>query len=237
MPNYNLKDDFEKTFGVPVIVHANASIIALSEYYYGKRERVESMIAYLIRGGVGGSYINRGQVFESQGRSTFGLGHMMIANNQDDPLLPRMQYLQDMINENILIDLASKVDPGINDIQSLDHALSLRRQDVIDALKKPVNMLALSVISLSNIINPDSFVFVTRSNHLSAFLAEEVKNIHKGNRFASKGIETEFYGAPYLPQQFCKGSILLVLKAFFAGALGPLNKYSSEHEVALVDEH
>lgn len=217
MRNFQIKRDFEETFGVPTFVHNNCSVIAQSEYRYGPVRGVNSLIALLVRGGLGGAFVRYGQAYENQERTAFEVGHMSV-DFQSTPCGGHGERgcLERWITEAALVEEA-----GLATLSELDQAIARRDPDVLESLDTPVEALSQAVLSLSNILNPEAFVIVSRSAALSSYLANKVASRHQSDQYTSRDLRILFEGRVYDAVLACRGAIDLVTDRFFAGEIGP----------------
>jgi predicted NBD/HSP70 family sugar kinase len=215
MRNFEIKRDFEETFGVPTVVHNNCSMIAQSEYRYGPVRGVKSLMALLVRGGLGGAFVRFGEPFQNQERTAFEVGHMSV-DFQSSPCGGRGERgcLERWITEAALIEAA-----GLSSLMELDHALAQRDSRVLSALETPTEALSQAVLSLSNILNPEAFVIVSRSNELSTYLSGRVEARHQRDQYTSRDLNILFEGRVFDAVLACRGAIDLVMDKFFAGEI------------------
>ena len=76
LSGYAIGAHFEKRFEAPVLVHNNASVIASSAYHYGAAQEEKSLLAVLVRSGVGGALITHGEVFVNGPATALEIGRM-----------------------------------------------------------------------------------------------------------------------------------------------------------------
>jgi len=172
MNNFSIKEPIESAFGLPVCVHNNAAVVALSEYRYGVAKEMKSLLTVLVRSGVGGSFISKGSIFVTENRTTLEVGHMLIDIGGRECECGHRGCLEGYISEEVLIHDFNEagLDIGIPDI---DEALRTGRKEVTDIIDKKVKVLAAGIYSLFQLFSPDSFLLVTRSAALSEYAAVE----------------------------------------------------------------
>jgi predicted NBD/HSP70 family sugar kinase len=176
MKNFSIKEPMEEIFGLPVYVHNNAAVVALSEYRYGIAREHEALLTILIRTGVGGSFINRGNIFVTNSRTTLEIGHMLIDMGGRPCGCGREGCLEPYVSEDaILSDLSARVGEEL-DIEGLDRLLSEEEPKTMELLSEKAEILAEGMRTLFQLFGPDSFLIVTRSERLSSFLEEKVRS-------------------------------------------------------------
>ncbi len=176
MKNFSIKEPMEDMFGLPVYVHNNAAVVALSEYRYGSAKEHEALLTVLIRTGVGGSFINRGNIFVTNNRTTLEIGHMLIDLGGRACGCGREGCLEPYVSEDaILSDLSVHV--GEVDIERLDLLLHEGEPRTLKLLSEKAEILAEGMRTLFQLFGPDSFLIVTRSERLSSFLEEKVRDL------------------------------------------------------------
>ncbi len=215
MQDFPIKNEIEETFGVPTIVHNNCSVIAQSEYRYGPFQGVGSLIVLLVRGGLGGAFVQNGRAFVNQTRTAFELGHMSVdfrsapcGENGERGCLERW------ITESALLQAAH-----VSSHEELDEALVRRDERVLESLEEPCQALSEAVLTLSNILNPEAFVVVARSAALAEHLARKIELRHDRGRYTSRGLHIRFHGRVFDPLLACRGAIDLVMDRFFAAEI------------------
>ena len=78
MDGFPLRERLEEAFGVPVHLHNNAAVIALSEYRYGSVRGRRSVLTLVLRAGVGGAFIQNGSLFVNHHRTALEVGHVVV---------------------------------------------------------------------------------------------------------------------------------------------------------------
>ncbi|MFP3959798.1 MAG: ROK family transcriptional regulator, partial [Spirochaetaceae bacterium] len=77
----SIKERLEEEFGWPVYVHNNTAVIALGEYRYGAAAGYQSVVASLVRSGVGGAFLKDGRILTNRGRTVLEIGHIVLDPN------------------------------------------------------------------------------------------------------------------------------------------------------------
>ena len=207
----------------PVFVHNNASVIAASEYRYGRAKGYQSLAAFLIRSGVGGAYINNADIFVSQQTTAFEVGHLML--DTGPAALGRSanaETLEDYLCESAILRRVQAADAKIQTLPAVIEAIQERRPAVCEALDVIAGVLYGVVFNLSLLLNPEVFLIITRYASLSQFLAESV-----ARRLPSSGESQRFRVGAVLPLEYdpmiaCRGAAEIVFDAHLRPQTAPL---------------
>ena len=173
MNNFSIKTPIEKSFGLPVYVHNNATVVALSEYRYGVATQKNNLLTVLIRSGVGGSFINDGTIFVTNNHTTLEIGHMTVDIHGRECECEHRGCLESYVSEEVLIHDIRETGVELN-FDDLDHAIAAQNQKVLEVLNEKARILAEGIYSLYQLFGPDSFLLVSRSESLSNYLADRI---------------------------------------------------------------
>jgi predicted NBD/HSP70 family sugar kinase len=214
MTNYSIKDRIGKSFGVPVYIHNNCSVIALSEYRYGKAKGQQSMLAVLIRAGVGGAFIQEGRAFVNQGKTALEVGHLSVDLKGRLCECGARGCLETYLSEDAIMAELKQLgeEPTWKNLEEL-----LERKDrrAVKLMSRLGGILAAAVGSLVNLLNPEALLIVSRYRFLSDFFAavirENLGKLAEDNQLAVVNVISE----EYQPTIACKGAADLVFDHFF----------------------
>ncbi len=174
MDGLPIAEELARSLGIPAYVHNNTAIIALSEYRYGRAKGVRSLVAFLLRSGVGGAYINDGRIAESQGRSVFEVGHLYPDTSSFDRRpSDGWTVIEDYLGERPLLEAAAAA--GVRTWDELLAALQSGDGDVAEALRPRADMLAATARNIALLLSPEAFLVVTRFSPLSHFFARSIE--------------------------------------------------------------
>jgi len=215
MEGYPLKHKIEERFEVPVYVHNNTSVIALSEHRYGRAQGKNSLIAFLIRAGVGGAYIDRGRIFESQGKTAFEAGHIAVDLSKASSPDNEMMTLEDYMAEDAILKAVQARVKKIHNWDDLLFHLEKRDEEVLKAMNQLVDILLGAVRNIALLLNPEVILIISRFRALSQFMAEAV-DTYISSSFDPKCIDThKVIPLQYDPVIACKGAADFVFDDFF----------------------
>jgi len=214
MTNYSIKDRIGKSFGVPVHIHNNCSVIALSEYRYGKAKGQESMLAILIRAGVGGAFVQDGRAFVNQNKTALEVGHLSVDLKGRFCECGARGCLETYLCEEAIMAELEQLgeEPTWENLEKL-----LERKDrrIVKLMNRLGGILASAVGSLVNLLNPEAVLIVSRNRFLSDFfvsmIQENLGKLAADNQVAMVNVISE----EYQPTIACKGAADLVFDHFF----------------------
>jgi predicted NBD/HSP70 family sugar kinase len=214
MTHFSIKSPVEAAFDLPVYVHNNASVIALSEYRYGVAQGQETLLTILIRSGVGGAFINQGTIFLTKQHTTMEIGHMTVDMEGRRCACGGRGCLETYLSEDaVLGDLQGS--RASKDVEALDQSLAEQEGETERLLRQKAVVLGEGIRSLFQLFGPDSFLIVTRSQALSEFLARETAAHLEAISGQGNGSRARMLAASYNPIMAGKGAADLVLDHFF----------------------
>ena len=76
--NYDIKSELEEKTGLSVHVKNDAKCAAIAEYKYGDIKEFNNIIFLTLGTGIGGAYINHGNLMQSDSAEGYEVGHMII---------------------------------------------------------------------------------------------------------------------------------------------------------------
>ena len=176
--NLPVANFLEKKLDLPVSVHNNCSVIAMNEYNGEQKSEPLNIMAVLIRGGVGGAYINNGKVMTSGNITAMEIGHMSVDPKGRKCSCGFQGCLETYLSEDaILNDLAAGSEAP--DINTLDKLIPDMSGDSITkkVLDQKAEVLSYALRNLSHLFSPDLFIIISRSIELSRYLSEKSCNI------------------------------------------------------------
>lgn len=215
MTNFPLGERLAASFGVPVNINNNASVIAIAEQRYGAAKGGESVFAFLVRAGVGGAYLQNGFPVSDHGRTAFEVGHLSM-----DTLGPLCSCgnrgcLENYLSEDTVFKAVSTV-IDCPDLATLDRLLETSDEHVENALEPLYRVAAQAVRDIRRLLAPEIIVFVTRSAALSGRLAAAAASdfTRDDERFGPR--TSRILGAAYDPLVACRAACDLAYDAFFS---------------------
>jgi predicted NBD/HSP70 family sugar kinase/predicted transcriptional regulator len=217
-----IRDVIQGELGIPVYVHNNASVLALSEHRYGRAQGVKSLAAFLLRGGVGGAYVNNGSIFTSQGRTTFEVGHLFLDISSISLEADAEHSVEDCLSEAALVRHISTVSPSCNTIEEVIRALETHEPRVCQALATRAEVFVHVVRNIALLLNPEAFLIITRFKSLSEYFAEYLEKRRKELPGAERFNIGSVIAVEYDPIIACKGAAHLVFDAYFRNTAATL---------------
>ena len=215
MTNYSIKNRIGESFGVPVYIHNNCSVIALSEYRYGKAKDQKSMLAILIRAGVGGAFIQDGRAFVNQSKTALEVGHLSVDLKGRLCECGARGCLETYLSEDAIMAELKQMGE-VPSWKNLETLLESKDRRVVKLMNRLGGILAAAVGSLVNVLNPEAVLIVARNRFLSDFfkavIQERLEKLSADNQLAVVNV----ISAEYQPTIACKGAADLVFDHFFS---------------------
>lgn len=215
MTAFPLGERLGAEFGVPVTVNNNSTVVAIAEQRYGVAVNARSVFVFLVRSGVGGSYLLNGMPVTDHGRTAFEVGHLSM--NTAGPLCScgNRGCLENYLSEDMLCKALAKV-ADCPDIQALDSLLLSGDEHVERALEPLATVAAQAVRDIRRLLAPEIIVLVTRSAALSKRLAESAAPdfSRDDERFGPR--DARMLWSAYDPLQACRAACDLAYDAYFS---------------------
>jgi predicted NBD/HSP70 family sugar kinase len=215
MDGYPLRDEIRKRFNVPVHLHNNAAVIALSEYRYGSVRGRQSVLTLVLRTGIGGAFIQDGTLFVNQHRTALEVGHTTV-----DPEGPRCRCGRRGCLETYLSEEALRRDAGAADVDAFFSAVAADEPAATAAVRGAADALLVALYGLLNSLNPEAVLIVTRSEALSSRLSDVVRaELSRRPPFVT-ATKRDIVPHAYDPVIAGQGAADLVFDSFFAAVAG-----------------
>jgi predicted NBD/HSP70 family sugar kinase len=213
MVNFPIREKLERSFNVPVHLHNNSAVIALSEYRYGKAKKCSSLLLLLLRAGLGGSFIQAGELFVSQEQTALEIGHMKIGSGEKPCWCGERGCLETELSEDRLVAELDAVSPA-RDLSNLNDALIAGNAGVKKVLEEKGELLSCAIRNLYMLFRPQAFLIVTRSEALSEFLAEQARQTLRHLKVADQRVKVSVLADQYNPIIAGRGATDLVFDHF-----------------------
>ena len=212
MKDYPIGAELAKKFDLPVFIHNNCSVVAMSEYRYGVAGGVKSLLTILLRAGVGGAFIQDGKAFLSREKTTLEVGHMSVDIGGASCQCGGKGCLETRLAEEALIAGLS----GVSSIAELGEALAKGQARAEKSLRESGEYLYLGLRNLVQLFGPEALLIVTRSKAVSDFFArwteEKARTEEGGSCFAG----VKILAAEYNPVLAGRSAADLVFDDFFS---------------------
>lgn len=203
LSGYSVKEQFESTFDVPVYIHNNASVIASSAYHYGPAKDENSLLAVLVRSGVGGALVTHGDIFLNGTSTAIEVGRTTIFPATTEEVAQDTRALEATVAERPMLERLKKT----YDVSSWeDVQIGLSEVEVSSALHEERLALGAAVRNLHHIFHPEAILLITRFDILSQVLGEAIRSVLPERRIIP---------TVYDPVQACYGATDMVFKKFF----------------------
>lgn len=175
----NIKEFLEQKLNMDIHVHNNTSVIAMNEFKGTIKGQAQNIFAILIRGGVGGAYINEGKIVTSGDITSFEIGHMSVDPGGRECSCGWKGCLETYLSEDVIIQdiLNSGVDSV--DIRTIDKLIndhnSSNSKITRDVLDEKSNLMAFAIKNITNLLSPDIFLLISRNLAMSTYIADRVR--------------------------------------------------------------
>jgi len=179
----NVKDVLEKETGIPVYIDNDANLAALGEYWRGAGSGFRDFICVTLGTGIGGGIVVNGQLLRGQDNNAAEIGHMTIDINGSQcgcgnygcwerygsatALVERVLNILKTMNQaprsaatrSIIFDLCSSDLSKLN-CEIIFEAARQNDQVARNAVVQQTEYIAIGLVSLINIFNPQRIVMV-----------------------------------------------------------------------------
>jgi len=215
MRGFPLGERLEASFGAPVYVHNNASVVAMAEHRYGAARGARSLFSFLVRAGLGGAYLQDGNPITDRGRTAFEVGHLSVNMSGPPCACGSRGCLENILSEDAMLRAVGAATACAN-LEALDALIAARDPVAEQALAPALEAAAAAVRDIRRLLAPEAVMFVSRSAALSERLAEASAGPEAGDeRFTPLG--GTVLAAEYDPPLACRAACDLAYDAFFAG--------------------
>jgi predicted NBD/HSP70 family sugar kinase len=196
LSGYAIGAHFEKRFEAPVLVHNNASVIASSAYHYGAAQEENSLLAVLVRSGVGGALITHGEVFVNGPATALEIGRMR-------PFPDSTQTMESIVSEPAMLAILRE-QFGVTSWSEAQHKLTLAQ--IRPVLHRAAEVFAATLHNLHHLFHPEAILLISRFPLLAEMLQVTAETALPNERVIS---------LVYDPVQACYGATDMVFKQFF----------------------
>ncbi|MFW6216138.1 MAG: ROK family transcriptional regulator [Alkalispirochaetaceae bacterium] len=203
LSGYSLREHFEAAFDVPVYVHNNASVIASSAYHYGPAKDEKSLLAILVRSGVGGALVNHGDIFLIGNSTALEIGRTTVSPGSTEEVARDAGALETRLAEGPMLERLQET----YDVSSWEEVEErLTSLEVSSALENERLSLGATLRNLDHIFHPEAILLITRFAILSQVLGDAAKSVLPQRRIIP---------SVYDPVQACYGATDMVFREFF----------------------
>jgi len=196
LSGYSIKEHFEAVYDAPVYVHNNASVIAASAYHYGTAREESSLLAVLVRSGVGGALVNHGEIFLNGTKTVLEIGRMTATDTGPESL-------ETIVSEPAMLALVRDA-TGLESWEAVERTLDRETLEPIIASAR--DALARAVHNLYHVFHPEAILLISRFHILTEVLGAAIR---------CDLPECRVIPSVYDPVQACYGATDLVFARFF----------------------
>lgn len=214
--DFPIAERLEQRLGLPVTVHNNCAVIALSEFRYGGLGAAGPMFMFLLRSGVNGAFVDSGRIYLTSEGTTIETGHIPVAARGPVCSCGARGCLEACLTamDKQNLDRGGSLFEGLGpDLEPAKPGGEGRRRAEA-VMRKAAGHLAQAVRTAWRLFSPRSFLFVASSAGVAETLARMVRESFDCDASGFDGVCPEFHARAYDPVLAQRGAAALVLDAF-----------------------
>lgn len=173
----NLKSILERKLRLPVFLDNDANLMALAEYKLGAAKGRRQAVCLTLGTGVGGGIIIDGRLYRGANNATGEIGHIPI--NEKGPRCNCGGYacLEAYIGNNRIMKEARRLFKRSISLEGLDSLAKRQNKQAIAIWSKVSERLALALVGVVNLLNPDCIVIGGGVANIGKILFDKVREI------------------------------------------------------------
>lgn len=162
----NIREELEKEFGLPIFMEHDANAGALAYYWRNGSELQQTLVYMAVGQGVGAGIVQNGELLVGRLGVAGEIGHMSISYNGRycecgnrgclETYCSTLAFTKE-INRKILDGNYSVLRPN-STFEEIVEAIKLNDRLAVDEYRSACDLLAVGVINIINILNPDVIV-------------------------------------------------------------------------------
>ena len=149
--NGRLKENFQSTLGIPVVVENNVKAFAQSELIYGKTDNSKSILFLKWGPGIGSSISAPGRVRFGNDSGIAEIGHYVVNVAGKKCRCGRFGCLETEVSSEVIIAEAGK---GL----TLEEIINSNQQNIVYMLEHKIDLVALALSNTATILNAESII-------------------------------------------------------------------------------
>lgn len=200
----------EDRLGLPVSIHNNCSIIALSEFRYGGLQAADSLFIFLLRSGVNGAFVDGGRVYLTSDGTTIESGHISVDYDGEPCACGARGCLETYVTA---LD-GPNLESGKWLFEGLGPALEAGDPKAEATLREAALYIASAARTVSRLFRPRAFLIVAVSDSVSEALARLVRERLESSASGFDHPAPLFEARAYDPGLAQRGAADLVLDDF-----------------------
>ncbi|MCY6958937.1 ROK family protein [Clostridium brassicae] len=227
--NIPLKQPLEEELEIPVYIDNDATLAGLAEYEAGVMRGAESGIFITLGTGVGGGIVINGRINSGFNGVGSEIGHMVVGENYYDCSCGKNGCLETFCSATALINytkkliteencktiIMEKINGNLDNLEGKIIFEAAFEEDELanKAVNRLIKYLAIGIVNLICIIDPEIFVIGGGISKAGNFLLEKLREEVSKNKFykslpigkivlATLGNEAGIIGAAMLPKQY-----------------------------------
>ncbi len=220
LTNFDLKKKLEEKLDLPVRVHNNCSVLAMNECSLNPEYSRGPIMALLIRGGVGGAYVNEGKVFTAGNITATEIGHLSIQTGGRECSCGRKGCLESYLSEGaVLGDLADYA--KLDSIEELEAFINKTDDpEVLNNIERIIqekgDILVSAAQNLNNLFSPEIYLIISRSRKFCEYLSERAEAKLKDSITTPGGSVPRFIPVEYNPLHAGMGACDIIFNEYLS---------------------
>ncbi len=196
LSGFSIREHFKALYDTEVYVHNNTSVIAAAAYHYGDAREENSLLAVLVRSGVGGALVNHGEIFLNGTTTVLEIGRMFPTDGPGD-------NLESIVSETAMLAKVREA-TGIGRWEEVERGVT--REQLAPVLVDASTVLSRAVRNLYHVFHPDAVLLISRFRILTDVLSAAI---------ITSLPECRVIPQVYDPVQACYGATDMVFSHFF----------------------
>jgi predicted NBD/HSP70 family sugar kinase len=223
--DWNIGEQIEKKFGLPVVIDNDANAVALAELWFGGREirAIRNFIFVLVAEGIGTGIVIDGQLYRGENGAAGEFGHMYVAGNAATACsCGRFDCWEAHASEKAIVnryrETVGNSDGGASiDMERLIRLAQNGERAALEVLKESAKYLGIGISNLLIGFSPQAVVIGGKIAGAWDLISEEIQVL------SERSVRHELSRAIIVPSSLgdeptILGSITLVLAGKFASA-------------------
>jgi predicted NBD/HSP70 family sugar kinase len=210
MRDFPMAGLLEEELGIPVSIHNNCAVIALSELRYGAIKDANSLFMFLLRSGVNGAFVDGGRIALASDGTTIETGHIAIAYDGETCVCGAKGCLEAYITS---LD-RDNIEAGKRLFEDLGPAVERGDAGACGILRVAARFLAAASRTVSRLFRPQTFLVVAASEPVAAALARFTEEALARDPSGFDQPPSRFEARAYDARLVERGAADLVIDAF-----------------------
>ncbi|MEO8041459.1 MAG: ROK family transcriptional regulator [Acidobacteriota bacterium] len=221
--DWDIGDQIEEKFGLPVVIDNDANAVALAELWFGGRQirAIRNFIFVLVAEGIGTGIVIDGQLYRGESGAAGEFGHMYVEGNATTACsCGRFDCWEAHASEKAIVNRYRQTvgnSDGVIDMERLIRLAQNGERAAVDVLKESAKYLGIGISNLLIGFSPQAVVIGGKIAGAWDLISDEIQVL------SERSVRHELSRAIIVPSSLgdeptILGSISLVLAGKFASA-------------------